>query len=110
MAVTEDQRNRIRAIFENFVRLQIKRLLKLRIDHLNLNPFLIRVLAYQLQLNEAKEIVKWLLNQHLERGLVTSFGLALQDAAKVFSEGTGVEGADILSIKEGRHYHIQVKR
>ena len=53
--------------------------------------------------------MQWLVSQRFERSTVTSFGKALQDAAKVFSEGTGVEGADILKTKEGRHYHIQVK-
>lgn len=60
-------------------------------------------------LNDARSIVQWLVSQRLERGTVTSFGIALQDAAKIFSEGTGVEGADILKTKGGRHYHIQVK-
>lgn len=40
---------------------------------------------------------------------MTSFGIALQDAAKVFSEGTGVEGADVLKTKGGTHHHIQIK-
>jgi len=60
-------------------------------------------------LNDASSIVRWLVSQRLERGTVTSFGIALQDAAKAFSEGTGVEGADILKTKDGRHHHIQVK-
>jgi predicted RecB family endonuclease len=53
--------------------------------------------------------VQWLVSQRLERGAVTSFGSALQEVAKVFSEGTGVEGADVLKTKGGTHYHIQVK-
>jgi hypothetical protein len=52
--------------------------------------------------------VTWLVNQRLERGTVTAFGLALQEAAKVFSEGSAVEGADIMKTKSGRHYYIQV--
>lgn len=68
-----------------------------------------RVLAKEMGWADASSIVRWLVNQRLERGLVTSFGLALQDAAKVFSEGTGVEGADILKTKEGVHHYIQVK-
>jgi hypothetical protein len=62
-----------------------------------------------MKLDNAHKIITWLLDQRLERGMVTSFGLALQSAAKVFSEGTGVEGADILKTHEGRHYHIQIK-
>ena len=49
------------------------------------------------------------MNQRLERGIVTSFGIALQNAASVFSEGTGVEGADVLKTKAGTHYYIQIK-
>ncbi len=60
-------------------------------------------------LNNAESIVRWLVQQRLERGTVTSFGIALQEVAKVFSEGTGVEGADILKTREGRCYYIQVK-
>lgn len=41
--------------------------------------------------------------------MVTAFGFALQEVAKTFSEGTGVEGADVLKTKNGRHHHIQVK-
>ncbi|MCS7160505.1 MAG: PmeII family type II restriction endonuclease [Gemmatales bacterium] len=47
--------------------------------------------------------------QRLDQGTVTSFGLALQEVAKVFSEGTGVEGADVLKNRSGQRYHIQVK-
>ncbi|HIE27600.1 TPA: hypothetical protein EYP66_09960 [Candidatus Poribacteria bacterium] len=53
--------------------------------------------------------VEWRVQQHWERGLVTAFGFALQEVAKTFSEGTGVEGADVLKTKNGRHHHIQVK-
>ncbi len=37
------------------------------------------------------------------------FRHCLKDAAKFFSEGSGVEGADILKTKKGKHHHIQVK-
>jgi hypothetical protein len=64
-----------------------------------INPFLIRILSHELGLDNSEAIVRWLISQRLERGTVTSFGIALQDAAKVFSEGSGVEGADILKTK-----------
>jgi len=76
---------------------------------LDINPFLIRILSDELSLSNSEAIVRWLVGQRLERGTVTSFGIALQEAAKVFSEGSGVEGADILKTKKGKHYHIQVK-
>jgi hypothetical protein len=104
-----ERREQIRRIFEGFLRERARAIRRLRIEDLDVNPFLIRLLSKELGLNDARSIVRWLVNQRLERGTVTAFGIALQNAAKVFSEGTGVEGADILKTREGRHYYIQVK-
>jgi hypothetical protein len=91
------------------LRNRVQTIRRLQIDELHINPFLIRILAREMGWSDARAIVRWLVNQRLERGLVTSFGIALQEAAKVFSEGTGVEGADILKSKRGLRYYIQVK-
>jgi hypothetical protein len=104
-----DKRRQIEEFFRKFLLNRVKTVRKLKISDLDINPFLIRILSYELTLDSSEAIVRWLINQRLERGTVTSFGIALQDASKVFSEGTGVEGADILKTKAGRHYHIQVK-
>ncbi len=109
MPLDTARRNQIKQVFEQFLRNRARTIRRLKIEDLNINPFLIRILTKEMGLNEAKSIVRWLVGQRLERGTVTSFGIALQDAAKVFSEGTGVEGADILKTKQGRHHHIQVK-
>lgn len=109
MPLDAEKREQIRQIFEKFLLDRVKTIRRLRIGDLNINPFLIRVLAQELNLNNSNAIVRWLVNQRLERGIVTSFGIALQNAAQVFSEGTGVEGADVLKTKEGTHYHIQIK-
>ncbi len=109
MPIEIEKRNQIKQIFEKFLLNRINSIRKLKMKDLDVNPFLIRILSYELGLDNSEAIVKWLLNQRLERGTVTSFGIALQDAAKVFSEGTGVEGADILKTKKRRHHHIQVK-
>ncbi len=93
----EDKRRQIQQIFENFLRERARTIRRLRIEDLDINPFLIRLLSKELGLNDACSIVRWLVSQRLERGTVTSFGPALQKAARVFSEGTGVEGADILN-------------
>ncbi len=58
---------------------------------------------------DARAIVQWLVQQRLERGAVTAFGQAIQQVAQVFAEPTGVEGADLMTTKGGRHYYIQVK-
>lgn len=107
--IDSDKRRQIEEIFRKFLLNRVKTVRKLKISDLDINPFLIRILSHELALDNSEAIVRWLVNQRLERGAVTSFGIALQDASKVFSEGTGVEGADILKTKAGRHYHIQVK-
>lgn len=109
MPLDHVQRQRVMEVFQQFLRDRAKTIRSLKIGDLNINPFLIRLLAKEMNLNDSKSIVAWLVNQRLERGAVTSFGIALQNAAKAFTEGTGVEGADILKTKAGKHYHIQVK-
>ncbi|NWG10074.1 MAG: hypothetical protein HXX80_07230 [Nitrososphaerales archaeon] len=109
MAIDIQKRNQIEQIFKKFLLNRVKTVRNLKMGDLDVNPFLIRILSHELGLDNAEAIVKWLISQRLERGSVTSFGIALQDAAKVFSEGTGVEGADILKTKKGKHHHIQVK-
>ncbi len=109
MPLDMEKRDQIEQIFRRFLLNRVKTIRRLRMADLDINPFLLRLLSNELGLDNSEAIVRWLVNQRLERGTVTSFGIALQDAAKVFSEGTGVEGADILKTKEGRHYHIQVK-
>jgi len=109
MAIDASKREQIRSTFERFLAQRLKTIRQLKIKDLDINPFLIRLLAQELGLDNSETIVRWLVSQRLERGTVTSFGIALQDAAKVFSEGTGVEGADVLKTKNGVHYHIQIK-
>lgn len=109
MAIDIRKREQIAQIFRKFLLNRVKTVRRLKMTDLDINPFLIRILSHELGLDNSKAIVRWLVGQRLERGTVTSFGIALQDAAKVFSEGTGVEGADILKTKKGKHHHIQVK-
>lgn len=105
----DEQRRKVREVFEKFLRNRIATIRSLRIADLNINPFLIRLLSKQQGLSDPRSIVAWLLSQRLERGTVTSGGTMLQEIAKLFSEGSGVEGADLLKSKKGRHYHIQLK-
>jgi len=109
MPINVEKRKKIEQIFRKFLLNRVKTVRRLRMTDLDINPFLIRILSRELGLDTSKAIVRWLLSQRLERGTVTSFGIALQNAAKVFSDGTGVEGADILKSKKGKHHHIQVK-
>jgi hypothetical protein len=109
MAINAKKRQQIRQVFEEFIRNRAQTIRKLKIADFHINPFLLRILSRELGLDNSRGIVLWLFNQRMERGTVTSLGTKLQEAAKVFSEGTGVEGADILKTKGGRHHHIQVK-
>lgn len=109
MPIGVGKHKQIEQIFRKFLINRVKTVCRLKIRDLDINPFLVRILSHELALDNSEAIVRWLINQRFERGTVTSFGIALQDAAKVFSEGTGVEGADILKTKKGRHHHIQVK-
>lgn len=109
MALDETKRTQIRDVLEKFLRQRARTIRHLKVQDLHVNPFLIRILAGELGLSDARSIVRWLVNQGVERGTVTSFGLVLQEVAKLFSEGTGVEGADIQKTKHGRRHYIQVK-
>lgn len=109
MPIKVENRKQIEQIFRKFLLNRVKTVRRLKLSDLDINPFLTRILSQELGLDNSEAIVRWLISQRLERGTVTSFGISLQDAAKVFSEGTGVEGADILKTKKGRHHHIQVK-
>ncbi|MGA9351271.1 MAG: PmeII family type II restriction endonuclease [Anaerolineae bacterium] len=109
MPLDTARRNQIKQVFEQFLRNRARTIRRLKIEDLNINPFLIRILAKEMGLDDANSIIRWLVMQRSMTGANTSFGFCLQDIAKLFSEGTGVEGADIQKTKSGRRHHIQVK-
>ena len=105
----EARRSEIRSIFEEFLRRSMRRISGLRLGDFDFNPFLLRILAGGMEFSGAEEVVRWMVHQRLERGMVTSFGTALEKVALVFGETTGAEGADMMLTRDGRHYYIQVK-
>jgi len=107
--MTEEQKARIREIFEELLKRRGKSIKKLLLTDLEINPFLIRLISREMNLSNARTILEWRVGQHWERGMVTALGNALEKIAKIFSEGTGVEGADVLKTKNGKRYYIQVK-
>jgi hypothetical protein len=109
MALSEEVRTKVRAIFGDFLRRRIETIQGLKLRDFNINPFLFRLLAEQMGLRDARAIVRFLLHERFERGAVTSAGDMFQKLAAIFCEPTGVEGADLLKRKEGRYYYIQVK-
>lgn len=108
--MNQEQRQQIERIFKAFLNKRAATIRRLRLRDLDINPFLIRLMENQLRLTNPESILRWAFHQHVERGTVTSFGkAALEKVAKVFSEGTAVEGADVLKRKNGIRHHIQVK-
>ena len=103
------KRAEIRSIFEGFLKRSMRRISRLRLDDFDFNPFLLRILAGGMGFSRAEDVVRWMVQQRLERGMVTSFGTALEKVALAFGDTTGVEGADMMLTREGRHYYIQVK-
>jgi hypothetical protein len=88
MALIKDQRDRIAAIFTKFLSDRVKTIRKLKIEDLNINPFLIRLLGNEMGFKDSRAIIQWLVSQRSMTGGNTSFGFALQATAKLFSDGT----------------------
>ena len=109
MALSTAKRNQIKQVFQKFLSDRARTIRRLKIEDLNINPFLIRILAKEMGFNDSKSIIRWLVMQRSMTGANTSFGFCLQEIAKLFSEGTGVEGADIQKTKSGRRYYLQIK-
>jgi hypothetical protein len=83
---------------------------RLSLADLKFNVVLLRVTATMLELHDAETLLRYRLAQYLERGLVTGFGTTLQAIAKdIAGHATGVAGADIMLVRDRRHYYIQVK-
>ena len=110
MPLTADQRERALAHLRRFLRQRVANLERLTLDDLTFNVLLLRVNATMLELNDPKTLLRYRLAQRVERGSVTAFGTTLQAISKeIAGHATGVAGADIMLVRDGRHYYIQVK-
>jgi hypothetical protein len=108
--LSHDQRSRIRGIFARFLEQRVRSLERLTLDHLKFNVVALRTIATMLELDTPEALLRYRLAQHLERSLVTAMGTALQTVAKVIAgQGSGVAGADIEKVRDGRRYFIQIK-
>lgn len=110
MPLSDDQRDRIREIFARFLDQRVLGLERLSLDHLKFNVVALRTIATMLEFDTPEVLLRYRLAQHLERSLVTAMGTALQTVAKVIAgQGSGVAGADIEKLRDGRRYFIQIK-
>lgn len=110
MALTPDQRDRIRRTFAAYLLARSRNLQKLTLAHLKFNVLHLRTTATMLDIKTPEDLLRYRLAQHLERGAVTAMGTALQAVAReIAGEGSGVAGADIEVRRGGRRYFVQVK-
>ena len=102
----DQQRNDIRRELVAIASRKYKTLKEIDTTNLDYNPYLLRLL----NLNTPEEIATFMVNQRVERSVVTSYGFRIQNIARALSErGTGVEGADICKEVGGKRYYIQIK-
>jgi hypothetical protein len=99
------QREAMKQQFEEIAEAPYRALKSISLKELDLNPFLMRALA----LDTPEAIARFMIGQRMERSLVTSFGARIQSVAKALTEGTGTEGADIMFLRGGKRYYVQMK-
>jgi hypothetical protein len=110
VALDQDQRDHIRAIFARFLEQRVRGLERLTLDHMKFNVVALRAVGTMLELDSAEALLRYRLAQHLERSLVTAMGTAFQAIARTIAgQGSGVAGADIEKVQGGRRYFVQVK-
>jgi hypothetical protein len=110
MALSRDQCGEIEQIFARFLEARVRNLERLTLEHLKFNVLALRGTATMLELESPEALLRYRLAQHLERSLVTAMGSALQRVARIIAgQGSGVAGADIEKVHDGRRYFIQVK-
>ena len=112
--MTPQQEKEIERIFQEFVKSRYDRIRRLSLEDLQINPFFLRQLAEHLHWSSVGDIVKFLVDETFQRGIVTSAGFKVEAIARVFGEPTAVQGID-LEKREPRPgggidiYYIQVK-
>jgi hypothetical protein len=108
--LTADQRERVLEHFRRFLRRRVVNLERLGLADFTFNVVLLRANATMLELRDPETLLRYRLAQRVERGSVTAFGSTLQAIAKdIAGHATGVAGADIMLVRDNRHYYIQVK-
>lgn len=93
MALSNQQRNKVEAIFISFMKACFKSLRGLTLDNIVINPFLARLVA-----RTPNDLASFITNQRWNRTAVTSMGFKFQnisrDVATIF-RSSGVSGADL---------------
>ena len=100
---------RIRNHLEAFLANKFKSIADMSAWDLGINPFLIAVVRSQLKMDTAYDLAEWLVRQRIERGIVTGFGMTLQQIAKEFSNERPLPDLTIRVKKEDKIYNFMIK-
>lgn len=109
MALTRDQEIHVRREFNSALLKIAETVLKISINELTLNPFMMRLYSDTMNLNDAEKIIDWRMNQRMERTAVTSFGSTLQNIGKYFLDNTDFDGVDGKLERNGKRYYIKIE-
>jgi hypothetical protein len=109
MPFTPEQREELEGIFTQMASNAFERIRGLSLSAHAVNPFLSVLVA-----RTPAELAEFIVNQRVERGLVTSLGMQLQKIARIVGSvmhSSGVAGADLEGQHAGlqRHLLMQVK-
>lgn len=109
MPLTPDQKQEIEAIFTKMAKNTFTRVKGISLAAHAINPFVAVLVA-----RSPADLAEFIVNQRVERGLVTSLGTQLQKVARIVGSvmySSGVAGADLEGQHEAlqRHLLMQVK-
>jgi len=109
MPLTPDQRKEVEAIFTKMASNAFERIRGVSLAAHAINPFLAVLVA-----RTPSDLAEFIVNQRVERGLVTSLGMQLQKIGRIVGSvmhSSGVAGADLEGQHETlkRHLLMQVK-
>lgn len=94
--------------YKKFLDDRIKAIERITLWDLKINIFLI-AMKHQLNIKTSADLAKWLIQQRIERGLVTGFGKTLQNIAKEFSNEKPLPGMTMRLIRNGTVYNFIIK-
>jgi Type II restriction endonuclease EcoO109I len=104
--LSKAQETEISKRIRTFVKDNIAKVDKLRLDDLAFNPYLVEAMG----LKTPEEIVEFFVNQRFQRGVVTSFGsLFEKQIAGYFGESAGISDVDLRFERRGVTHFVQLK-
>lgn len=100
----KDKEKLIREKIREYI-IRIQQYENLKESDLAINPFLMGAL----KLNRKEDMLKFVITQRLQRGMVTSFGSLLQEIAKILDSEAKIEDVDLVIKKNDKVHYVQLK-